>query len=100
LAAVILVGDNQYYGFNRNVGNAASANFKSLGYISLQLRIEIDYDEILANYRGAPDQVPMKNWIDASIATYLNQYENVGAIIDVNPEDIDFMRRLIEAITG
>jgi hypothetical protein len=51
-AAVTLVGNNQYYGFNRNVGDAASANFKSLGYLALQLKIQIDHDENLVRYKG------------------------------------------------
>lgn len=70
--AVRLVGNNEYYGFNPDLGNAAHTKYKSLAWTAIQLLIRFRAAQYgsLANYagRGRPDR---QVEIDALIEAYV-----------------------------
>lgn len=61
--AQVAVGDNQYYGLRRNLGDATAAKFKNLGYLAQQLLIHHGKDVALANYGGF-NRLSHRLWID------------------------------------
>lgn len=59
--AMRTIGNNAYFGYSQNIGAAAASKFKCLGYLSIQLCIEVGCDGPLSNYLGKPESVPRTN---------------------------------------
>lgn len=95
-AALIAVGGNRYYGFNRNLGPAAANNFRSLGYLSLRILIEIGGDDALSRYGGLRQTIPQRGWIDHIVEVAKNEDINVGDVAVPTPE----MQQCLAAIRG
>ncbi|VDL76406.1 unnamed protein product [Nippostrongylus brasiliensis] len=51
-AAVRTVGNNPYYGYNRNLGTAASTGYKTLAWVSKELPIRSGAAPTLKDYAG------------------------------------------------
>lgn len=51
-AGVIEVGDNEYFGYRRELGNAKSTNLKSLAWVCKEILIRIHGERALSRYGG------------------------------------------------
>lgn len=66
-----LIGENKYYGFRRDLGNAKSTGYKSYTWVAKELLIRTGIDPNLANYAGfvlAPKNRPR---VTAMIAQFI-----------------------------
>lgn len=96
-AAVGLIGNNEYYGFNPTLGKAASTKYKALGYVCIQMHIVIGGNTSLRRYAGKRTTIPHKRTIDAMITHYRDHLASVlpeeGAITDGRVEEINSIIR-------
>jgi hypothetical protein len=69
--AVDLIDGNPYYGFRKNLGEAASTRYKSLGWVSKELLVKGAGKGTLANYAGWPRIVLNMERVRHIIANYL-----------------------------
>lgn len=97
--AVNMIDDDQYYGFNPVLGDAASTKYKSLGYVCIQLHIVIGGNGSLRRYAGKGSTIPHKGKIDMMINHYRDRLSSVlpdqGPVSDAQVHDIN---RIIRAV--
>jgi hypothetical protein len=78
--AVNLIDGNPYYGFKKNIGEAASTRYKSLGWVSKELLIRGAGKGTLAKYAGWPRTIPNIERVRHSIDNYLHRRLEAAAI--------------------
>lgn len=72
-AAATAINNNQYYGFNRDLGPAAASNFQNLSYLAFNIGIKVHGDKHLGKYGGIPKASLKKVALDALIDAYIIQ---------------------------
>lgn len=106
-AAMVAIGANVYFGFNRQATVAAASKFRVLAFTSFQLCIRAGGDQPLRGYAGQPAQVPYRQNIVQMVEDYIerrNQAIQDGvltaaqmAAVDQILEDSRFIFRQINA---
>jgi hypothetical protein len=81
-----LIGGNPYYGFKKNIGEAASTRYKYLGWVAKELLIRGAGKGTLSSYQGWPRTVPNHDRVRQMIDDYLRRLgeEDEFADGDVN----------------
>ncbi|APG78718.1 hypothetical protein [Hubei chuvirus-like virus 1] len=69
--ARVLIGDNMYYGFKRDLGAARSTLYKSLGYVARELLVRINGENTLRRFMGLTGNVKNKRQLDQLIEAYV-----------------------------
>uniref|UniRef100_A0AAT9JPY5 Nucleocapsid protein n=1 Tax=Nasutitermes takasagoensis chuvirus 1 TaxID=3133479 RepID=A0AAT9JPY5_9VIRU len=82
--AANLIDGNPYYGFRKNIGEAASTRYKNLGWVAKELLIKGAGKGTLANYQGWPRNVPHQERLARIIREYLQGKAEVGAVADAD----------------
>lgn len=82
LEAVNLVGNNQYYGFNSDLGVAKHTNYLSLSWLACKVLIKCDPPSYsaLAIYRGIPTHPKREEQLQALI----DEYDPAEAAVNIN----------------
>lgn len=70
-AAQALIGNNEYYGFKRDMGAARLTLYKSLGYVARELLVRINGERTLMRYAGLAGNIKNKNALDLLISQYV-----------------------------
>ncbi|EYC23204.1 hypothetical protein Y032_0015g2519 [Ancylostoma ceylanicum] len=76
--AMDVVGDNRYYGFRKDLGNAKSTLYKNLAYIAKELLIKVNGEIALGRYAGFPRRPAQAPIVNSMIEAYINQLHNYG----------------------
>lgn len=76
-AARTVIGNNLYYGFRRDMGQARSTLYKSLGYVAKELLVKINGERTLLRYAGLRGNIKNKNALDRLIGNFVEQYVEV-----------------------
>lgn len=95
--AVRVAGQNPWYGFKKNLGIVASANYISLGYCAKELLVKTGYQTGLRQYGGFSGAVPKKASIDTMVLDYIKKVET-GT--DATVEDFGIVRDIMTLVLG
>lgn len=85
-AAVRLVGNNVYYGFNKDLGAAKSTLYKNLGWVAKELLLKVGGNTAISRYAVWPARVPNMTALDQLIDAYV-----ASRATAVGPDEIDAM---------
>lgn len=85
--AVNLVGDNPYYGYRKDLGEARSTLYKNLAWVGKELLIRVGAKASLSRYLGWPRAIPHQQ----AISEMINEYVD-GRAEAVTDEDADVVR--------
>ena len=80
--AARLIDHNPYYGFRKNIGEAASTRYKNLGWVGKELLIQGAGKGTLRNYQGWPRNVPNQERLSRIIREYLQDKAEAGIVGD------------------
>lgn len=68
------IGENLYFGFRRDMGEARSTLYKSLGYVARELLVKINGERTLLRYAGLGGNIKNKNALDRLINNFTETY--------------------------
>jgi hypothetical protein len=68
-----MIGNNPYYGFKKNLGEAASTRYRSLGWVAKELMIRGAGRASLTGYAGWPRAIPSMERVRQIIDSYLHR---------------------------
>lgn len=98
-AAVQAVGDNKWYGFNKDLGVAKSTRFKNLTWVAKELLMKIGGEASLGQYAGWTRRAKNQATLDAMIAAYeANLVQRAMAEGDVAPLQVRQLSPTINSI--
>jgi hypothetical protein len=93
--AARLIDGNPYYGFKKNVGEAASTRYKYLGWVAKELLVRGAGKGTLSNYQGWPRTVPNHDRVRQVIDDYLRHRGKEAAFEDT---DIQVSHAMLNAV--
>nr|WPV62255.1 MAG: putative nucleocapsid [Wufeng shrew chuvirus 1] len=74
-AALLAVGGNVYYGYNKDLGVAKSTNFKNLAWVAKELCIRVGGDAGLSQYSGWTKAPVRKDRLENIINGFINDLD-------------------------
>nr|WPV62240.1 MAG: nucleocapsid protein [Wenzhou rodent chuvirus 1] len=83
--AVEVVGDNKYYGFRRDLGDAKGTLYKNLSYVAKELLIKVNGETKLSQYAGFPRVPAQGPIVRAMIDAYINRLHEYGIDSERHP---------------
>lgn len=78
--ALEMVGDNEYFGFGSNLGNASSTRYKNLSWLAIKLLIKCNAQEYgsFTEYRGLPARPDHSIELQALLDTFAPEVPAAG----------------------
>jgi hypothetical protein len=95
IIAARLIDHNPYYGFKKDIGEAASTRYKNLGWVAKELMIRGADRGTLASYQGWPRNVPNQEILARIIREYLDGKSEVDDLTDT---DLHVANNMLELV--
>ncbi|WKY02148.1 hypothetical protein Q1695_015845 [Nippostrongylus brasiliensis] len=76
--AIEVVGDNRYYGYRKDLGDARGTLYKNLSYVAKELLIKVNGETALRRYAGFPRRPAQASIVNSMIEAYINRVQNYG----------------------
>ncbi|UHR49732.1 MAG: hypothetical protein [Hangzhou altica cyanea chuvirus 1] len=96
ITAANLIKGNMFYGFNRDLGDAAGAKYRNIGWVAKELLIRASGDQFIGQYRGWPSVVPEQYVLSRMIDEYTRNNSEGEAPITMT--EVDELRNLYMAM--
>lgn len=98
--AITVVGDNQYYGYRRDLTNVRSTQYKYLSSICGRILMEVGSDTSLENYKGFVTHKPTEGQVGGLIKAYIETQEAPDLESPTTQEERDAVSEMLEAARG
>lgn len=84
VAAMNEVGNNVWYGFNKDLGPAKSTMYKNLAYVAKELHVRAGGETALNRYGGWPRRIAHVDAINLMIANYVLERDQEQTEVNIN----------------
>lgn len=83
--AVETVGNNKYYGYRKDLGDARGTLYKNLSYVAKELLVKVNGETALNRYAGFPRRPAQAPIVNSMIEAYINRLNAFGQDPEKNP---------------
>ncbi|QBP37029.1 putative coat protein [Lampyris noctiluca chuvirus-like virus 1] len=101
--AVALVGNNEWYGFRKELGIVSSTKYKNLSYVAKELLLKVNGEASLRSYAGWTRRARFQGVVDTLVATYeTDKTKNIldGTAMPAIREDADVVALRTNILAG